>query len=617
MTVPWRVVSQEALVAAAASAILLAYGCADEPTAPRDIPQTPREPSLVIRGFPTTSGGCVPEVITQATEEAETTLVTFSAPGKISCMPNLVQWGIDMADPVGVDTPQGNGFFRIESESRIAVNMPSPPYAAHGANYTPPQVMIEFDPPVRSVEFYYSRLANARAIWRGQIVGADSMQVEAVSRTPGTTSYQTWARKVLYSNVAHTTIPYDTWTYAKLATTSGDKIQWLWFDGTLMIDDLKITRTPLTCTPAIVQRGQQVRCVFTSSASWNVTSWEMTPDGSGGLAAAQARTSGTEELALSATTASSLPPVQETTSAKEWSGIAAVSGTVRVYVTDGAMSRSWQTHITVTDRPSQWEASWDYDEGTDQPLPDEEHILTSRFIGLNCPQQFPTEDDCLETERSRLQPDPHLEPNAGYTPFPIPTGPYMTYWIVTNIRYNMKRIANVHPGLLLTQSRKHPVTGAMLTKACKQGLGLKPNATSATANMYQVNLYCGEPGFTGADMDRLVAGAWGHEGFGYTPSGGVGHEKLAQAAGREEQNNPYKLIETLVSTDRTALESAIAPIVERIGDEITLKAAENNPINGGPKNNYTTPASRGWHYYWEPSGMGFDRWNRYQISLTF
>jgi hypothetical protein len=217
----------------------------------------------------------VPEVIRESTDSIETVLTTFYAEGRISCMPNLVQWGIDMADPVGVDTPQGNGYFRIESESRIAVNMPSPPYAAHGANYTPPQVMIEFDPPVRSVEFYYSRLANARAIWRGQIVGADSMQVEGVSRTPGTTSYQTWARKVLYSNVAHATIPYDTWTYAKLATTSGDKIQWLWFDGTLMIDDLKITRVKpdttfkisLACTPTTVIRANTVSC----NASWTPT----------------------------------------------------------------------------------------------------------------------------------------------------------------------------------------------------------------------------------------------------------------------------------------------------------------------------------------------------------
>jgi hypothetical protein len=117
-----------------------------------------------------------------------------------------------------------------------------------------------------------------------------------------------------------------------------------------VIDNLKITRMPLTCTPT-VQRGQQVTCLFTSSPSWNVTSWEMIPDSTSGIAAAaaQVRTPGTEELALSATTASSLPPVHEITSAREWSGIAAVSGLVRVYVTDGATSRSCKrTSLSLT-----------------------------------------------------------------------------------------------------------------------------------------------------------------------------------------------------------------------------------------------------------------------------
>jgi hypothetical protein len=236
------------------------------------------------------------------------------------------------------------------------------------------------------------------------------------------------------------------------------------------------------------------------------------------------------------------------------------------------------------------------------------------YIGLNCPQQFPTEAICTAAQRSWVQPDPNLEPGAGYTPLAIPTGPYQTYWIVTNIRYNMKRIANVHPGLLLTQFRKHPVTGTMLTKACKQGLGLKPNATSASGNMYQVNLYCGEPGFTGTDMDRLVLGAWGHEGRGY--GGGTGHMGVAEGTAGEDQNDPYKAIETLVSTDRTALETEIDQLVRPIGDRISSSTSDLNPVSA-PHGNYSTPSNRGWQYYWDPDASGIYGWHRYPISLTF
>jgi hypothetical protein len=149
--------------------------------------------------------------------------------------------------------------------------------------------------------------------------------------------------------------------------------------------------------------------------------------------------------------------------------------------------------------------------------------------------------------------------------------------------------------MLLTLPRKHPVTGAMLTKACKQGLGLKPTATSASANMYQANQYCGEPAAPGTDMAVFVAAVWGHEGFGY--NGGVGHETLGRAAASEPQNDPYKAIERFVYTDSVALANEVERVVVQINDDITLKAADSNSVNGGPKGNYTTPLNRSWEYY--------------------
>jgi len=51
-----------------------------------------------------------------------------------------------MVDPMPVDTPQGDGKFIPRTDH--AANLPSGIVYAQGAEYTPPQVMIEFDPPI-------------------------------------------------------------------------------------------------------------------------------------------------------------------------------------------------------------------------------------------------------------------------------------------------------------------------------------------------------------------------------------------------------------------------------------------------------------------------------------
>jgi hypothetical protein len=96
----------------------------------------------------------------------------------------------------------------------------------------------------------------------------------------------------------------------------------------------------LTCTPASVMRGQWVSCLM-RSARWTVTDWEFTPDTSSGVGA-------------------SLPIVRERSTNREWAGVAAISGVVKVYVTNGVRQRTFQARITVTDRPSPWTSKWSY-----------------------------------------------------------------------------------------------------------------------------------------------------------------------------------------------------------------------------------------------------------------
>lgn len=110
---------------------------------------------------------------------------------------------------------------------------------------------------------------------------------------------------------------------------------------------------PLTCTPASVVRGQRVSCLMRST-SWNITTWEFTPDASSGAGA-------------------SLPIVRERSTNREWAGVAAIGGVVRVYVTNGVEQSTFQAHLTVTDRPSPWRSKWSYRRDTisgeaDEPI---------------------------------------------------------------------------------------------------------------------------------------------------------------------------------------------------------------------------------------------------------
>lgn len=598
----------ETLLMAAMSAPILYVGCLEEPPT-----QVSNDPAQVVRGYTDHRACWTTEVMTASSESTDTVLATFNStmdPEATSCYPNLAQWGIDIADPIGVDTPQGNGYFRIETAYPIS-NMPTPPHAALGGNYTPAQVVIEFDPPVRSVHFFYSRRAGSRAWWNGVEQVTESTLVQARSRTPGTLQYQLHASKVLHTNSSGA--GWDGWDSVALTSFTGDKIQWLSIFGTLAIDNLTIVRKPLTCTPTSVQRGQQVTCTVTLASDWSVTRWEFIPDGSAGVASApldHVRATGTEDMIVASNGAtSSLPVVVENTSSKVWVGGVSIGGLVKVHVANGSAQRSYETTFTVTDRPSNWESQWSFREGPEQTVADREVKSAGEAFGRNCPEQFAQEADCTAAVRSRVQPDPHLEPGAGYTPAMFPSGPNNGYWYVQSIRYDMRRVANVHPGMLVTSPRTHPVPVEVLTKKCKQGLGLHPKATTGFANMNQFNQFCAPTNALGTDMTVFVPAIWGHEGFGY--NGGIGHETLGRQAAGEPQNNPYKAIENLTAPDSISLAETVNQRVAAIADDISIKARDDNPINGGPRNNYNPadyPGREMW--FWGVTSAGDTNWVR-------
>ena len=344
----------------------------------------------------------------------------------------------------------------------------------------------------------------------------------------------------------------------------------------------------LTCTP-IVERGQQVTCTASLPASTTVTGWEFVPDSVHFL------------------------DVQETSTSREWWGIAATGGVVKAHVNDGTTGRAdtLETRFTVTNRRSQWRDNWDYRPG--QSILDGEVTSSTPYVGINCPQQFPDPLHCFLNSPDWVQPDPGLEP--GYTPTEIPSGPNQSYWLPTDIRYNMKRAGSVHPGILSTSTYKHPVAREMLSKTCKAGLGVK-NGTSAVANMNQATQYCGLPGFPGYDMNAFVAGVRAHEGYG--SNGGVGHQKLAEdAAGLEDAagrpvSDPYIAIEELVFPHSTGLAEAVELLVGGIADFIHWWQSDTNSVNLGPRGSWAPTPGR-YIYFWEPQPGGTSRWAPYII----
>lgn len=526
------------VAAASLSCIAALASCSSDSTAG---PAT--DPVPVIRAFPTS---CVPETFVTVTDSTETVRTTFSNPDP-SCYPNLVQWGVDMADPAGVDTPQGTSAWIMKSNLPVT-NAPSPGHVAQPASYTPPQVMIEFDPPVRSVSFYYSRLLQERARWGGQTVLADSMRVYAMYRMPGSTFYQTLVLRTLYSNVQSTTAPWTNWTRVEMIAPV-DSIQWLWFDGGLLIDDLEFTRAPLRCKSP-VERGREVTCTM-QSTTWTPTAWEFTPD-----------------------SGSALPPVQEQSANSQWVGVAAVSGTVTVTATDGMTSRTFKQQLSVLNRLSQWASKQTYRVGPELTAPDVEPGL-GVSLGRNCIVAP------LCAPYYRLEPDPFQFVDSGYVVTPVTSGPNKGYWLVTQPTFSMSRVANVNPAILPASPRVHQLPYSV-PKKCKQALGFGPKDT-ASANFHMYNDKC-----QGINMAAFVDAVLGHEGLGF--NGGVGHESLARQAASDPANDPYASTDTLVRPDSAALAGEVWLTLTAIAEDLSNRADDSTntgPTTAVPNGNFS------------------------------
>ncbi|HET8836180.1 MAG TPA: hypothetical protein VFN08_15730 [Gemmatimonadales bacterium] len=483
-------------------------------------------------------------MIETSSDDADTTLITFDDPNNAgaSCY-NMVPWGVDMWDPIPVDTPQGDGLFEIHSD--IVANAPSPPSIALGAWYTPPQAMIEFDPPISRAEFYYSRMQGSPGLVNGQPGQPDAIWVYARSRTPGTINYQTYDAKLLQPTQPRIDNPhllYSVWAPTQFNANT-DAIQWLWFDGATAIDNLKIVRHPLICTPATVTRGQQVSCKVTSP-NWSVSSWDFAPDNTGNL---------------------TVGPVHESSTSKEWKGIATLSGLVTAHVTSSSGSRDVKARFTVTNRSSPWgtAGNWTYFDSVTSSM-DVELVPTATVtLGRNCADSFP-----CPPAISHVMPDPNNR-GAGFTGAMVPTGPNNGYWYVDTYKYGIHRHSKINPTIYDSSHWVHPVANP--TKQCRQALGFGPK-DAVSANWARYSGKC-----QGVNMPAFVSGALGHEGMGY--GGGVGHESLARAVASDGAHDPNAAVENQVFPDFLALDGAINQKLLGLAADIDDRA-DDDPLSG-------------------------------------
>lgn len=474
--------------------------------------------------------------------------------------PALAQYGIDMADPVGVDTPQGDSRWQMFNSN--AANAPTMPGIARHPTST--QVVIELSPGADEVLFHYSRLQGERAKWNGQTVQVDSMMVYALYQPTSGSIGTVEDQRKLYSNVPSTTPPWSVWDSVVLRRYT-KQIDLVFFDGDLAIDNVSITRKPLKCLSAL--RGREGRCYVSPGPTWTVAEWKFEP------------------------TDSLLPEVVEVASDTMWKGIAATPGVVTVKLLSATGVIEFRADWHVTARSSRWQQNWSYTQSVHETVDPTEYLYESSaaVIGRNCPEEYPTYAVCAGQGWGRVMPSLRVSTDSGFRVKKVADGPNEGYWFVDTTLYRMRRTGNAQATFRRNFAGTHPVPPANITSKCKKALGLKGNVQVAFANVHIFNTDCSP---NGPDMGAMVAGILGHEGFG--ANGGDGHEGLARIEGGYPHNDPHAAIEAIVSADSAALRQQALNLVLDIDDRITSFSADNSP-SGGPQGNYQYS---GPVYYW-------------------
>jgi hypothetical protein len=305
----------------------------------------------------------------------------------------------------------------------------------------------------------------------------------------------------------------------------------------------RVTALPSLTCPDSVTRGQTVTCTVSNLGGGSVQSWEWVG----------------ETFAMDPGLI-----VSESSSTLVWQGIAVDGGTVTAHVVMGGTSQTLTDQFAVRDRPWRWgPGDWHYNQGAapacstarPAPAPDTLHIGWNRNAGVSIAH-------CFDPAYHRwILPDPLQNPTDGYTLAPVPSGPNKGLWYVVSAQYRIDRVSNLNPHLL-PSGPPYPLGGAQSVECATAGI-----ATPVVVNLYEFNKTC-----KGLDMDRLIAGAWGHEGRG--AFGGKGHQGLAEAAAALPEGDPLYLIERRTGLSESLLRVQVIAGVDQASSTIDEAAGE-------------------------------------------
>lgn len=542
------------IVLPAALTLALAVGCTDwNPVAP----EPPEEVQKVVRSWP---GGCVPNGTVSYQGGVEITEIDFTTGGNL-CTVDASSYGVDMADPTGIDTPQGNTQWRAITSSSTTTppldlqNLPSPPYAAWGWPGGIYQQFIEIDPPAHEVSFYYSTPVG-NAWWNGQLViGVDSMSVLAGWRQPGTFNFFWYDVETLHANIESWGL-MDAWTPVTL-TAPWDGIGVVWFNSDVAIDSLVIKRNipapTLSCT--IVTRGSPTSCTVSGGTIDSVTRWEF----------------------MGAVEGDTFTVVDDTLRSTTWAGDAVLSGevTATVFRNGSSTSETASGDLSVVARPWRWGSS-EYANFVSKGGPGCGGFWAIRtgqgnVFGRNDMRGIP----CAEQGDLAVLPHPFTNPEAGWQPDTVPLiGPNANLIYVGSVSWHSDRGSAFNPDMDSLAILAPPVPlGSNKQKNDCTGLTQLPDS----ANWFEFNALCVGWDLYGSPSVNFREGIEQHEEYGTLGTGGPepnGHQARLEYKAAQPEGDPWLATEGLVHTSYAALnfrvQTKAVDVNERLFDFMAL-----------------------------------------------
>jgi hypothetical protein len=334
--------------------------------------------------------------------------------------------------------------------------------------------------------------------------------------------------------------------HVQLAAPGIARCEWLARGG--MLDDLEFwpERAPeLACTPTVV-RGGTVTCTITNATAVEVEEWEFVGE-----------------------TYANDPSlrIREPGPLTTWSGPGVEGGVVTAKVRVNGNPDTLTSSFAVTNRRDGWQwgpADWSYVQGG-APVCDSERPTNTAQLNIGWNRNAGVSaGGCFTGALHRwVLPDPIQNPNAGYTVAPVPSGPNRGRWYVTSASYRIDRVSNMNPHWL-PSGPEFMLTGPQVAECIAAGIN-----PPVRVNLYTFNRVC-----KGLDIDRFIAGIWGHEGYGF--AGGSGHQGLGEGRAAQPGGDPAVAIEWQTRASEGHLRDIVRDAVDAVSIAIQAEAADNS-----------------------------------------